>query len=656
MVMPKPASPTSSQYETVRPSAAPPGDGGGLAVGVGEVDSEVPGRSDEPVTRGDEALGDRHVPAVIALREESPFSGEDDEGSELEVVGLVDRPAVPAVGVDEAIDGENPLLGAVGEVGDVDASVQRCRQQFAGAGGHGVAGRTHGCVLTAEQLLGLGAPREQLGVERQPVGVEDVPEIRRADGCPGAFDDLGLPCRIGEERSPCAGVDRSSGGVVDLEPACADVGVAAHDGNRPGSHVLLLADHLGDAVAPVGGEGLGRVFEDVGTGGGGRRRHGRREVDQPAGVDGEAAHDLERRGRVLCADGDARLEAGVDDALAEHVGGVKQLSRPFRLCRLGTEGLRRFPVGAGGRNRDQLAFGVAQRGELATEHAAGVDADGVVDPLRFGDRGVAVDDDGGAPVVVGPWVADGEAELVGLAGGVPVEGEAADRGRRPVVQPFGEPGVGNDAAPVVDHRMADQAVDELGHLDAELLGLGIELGDGLSEAVGNLDVAAFERAPQLVLVVARDACRGSVSDHAHGEAEHPGAVGAAVDEVADEERLPARGMAGGRAVSCDLVAELGEQGDELVRAPMDVADEVERSVVVATVGPPSLPLDRGGGDVVGALQDEYPAEALALEALDRLAELLVLTAQRVRGEVSVGAVGVAFGAHLLWDIEHDGDG
>lgn len=56
-----------------------------------------------------------------------------------------------------------------------------------------MAGRPDSCVLAAEQLLGLGAPRERLSVERQPVGVEGVSEIRRADGCPGAVDDLRLP-------------------------------------------------------------------------------------------------------------------------------------------------------------------------------------------------------------------------------------------------------------------------------------------------------------------------------------------------------------------------------------------------------------------------------------------------------------------------------
>jgi hypothetical protein len=75
-------------------------------------------------------------------------------------------------------------------------------------------------------------------------------------------------------------------------------------------------------------------------------------------------------------------------------------------------------------------------------------------------------------------------------------------------------------------------------------------------------------------------------------------------------------MTGGRAVGRDLVTELVEQADELVGAAVDIADEVERPVLVAPVGPPALSLDRDGIDLVGAAQDEDATEALPLEALD----------------------------------------
>ena len=55
---------------------------------------------------------------------------------------------------------------------------------------------------------------------------------------------------------------------------------------------------------------------------------------------------------------------------------------------------------------------------------------------------------------------------------------------------------------------------------------------------------ALQRADQLVLVVAGDAQRVPGADHAHHQPQHAGRVGAAVDQVADEDRAAAVGVAG----------------------------------------------------------------------------------------------------------------
>jgi hypothetical protein len=223
------------------------------------------------------------------------------------------------------------------------------------------------------------------------------------------------------------------------------------------------------------------------------------------------------------------------------------------------------------------------------------------------------------------------------------------------VESFGETRVGYDAAALIEHGVADETVDEVRDLTAELLWFAVELGERLGQAVGDLHVAAVEGAPQLVLVVARHTGSAAVADHSHHQTQDPWAVGAAVDEVADEERLAAGGMDGGRSVRSHLVAELGEQRNELLGAAVDVTDEVERPVVVTAVGPPALPFDPDRIDLVGAAQNEHASKPLALEALERLAELLVLAPQGMRWQVAIGPARVALGTHLLRNVEHDRD-
>ena len=124
----------------------------------------------------------------------------------------------------------------------------------------------------------------------------------------------------------------------------------------------------------------------------------------------------------------------------------------------------RFAVGPGGGDRDELLLRVAQGRELAAEDAAGVDVDRAVEPLRLGDRRVAVDDHRLAPVLRRPVEADGQAELVGLAGRLAVEGEVPHLARAPALHLLLHPGVGDDELAVVEDVVADQAVEEVGQL------------------------------------------------------------------------------------------------------------------------------------------------------------------------------------------------
>ena len=76
----------------------------------------------------------------------------------------------------------------------------------------------------------------------------------------------------------------------------------AHQQHRARAHVLLLAHHLGHALGAVGREGLVGCSSRSAVGLGGDGAHGRRQVEQPARVDREPAHHLQRGGGVRVAD------------------------------------------------------------------------------------------------------------------------------------------------------------------------------------------------------------------------------------------------------------------------------------------------------------------------------------------------------------------
>ena len=104
----------------------------------------------------------------------------------------------------------------------------------------------------------------------------------------------------------------------------------------------------------------------------------------------------------------------------------------------------RFTVGPCGRDRYELLLRVTQGGQFAAEHAAGVDVDRPVQPFRLGDGRVAVDDGRRPSVFRRPVVADRQAELVGLAGRLAVEGEVPHLARASTLHLFLHPGVSDD--------------------------------------------------------------------------------------------------------------------------------------------------------------------------------------------------------------------
>ena len=98
-----------------------------------------------------------------------------------------------------------------------------------------------------------------------------------------------------------------------------------------------------------------------------------------------------------------------------------------------------------------------------------------------------------AAVLGRPVVADGQAELVGLAGGLAVQRELAHLAGAAALERLLEAGVGDDQLAVVEHVMADEPVEEARARSAlNSGGSAAELRERFGEAVGDLDLAAAQ--------------------------------------------------------------------------------------------------------------------------------------------------------------------
>jgi len=106
-------------------------------------------------------------------------------------------------------------------------------------------------------------------------------------------------------------------------------------------------------------------------------------------------------------------------------------------------------------------------------------------------------------------------------------------------------------------------------------------------------------------------------------------------------------------VALDAVPELSEQDLELSAAAVHVADDVERPGLVAQVVVQPRAGDRGRGHVLLGAQNVDGSKALPLQPAKAPPELIALTAQHVRPELSVGTARVARRADARGQVEHD---
>src|SRR5699024_4835197 len=174
---------------------------------------------------------------------------------------------------------------------------------------------------------------------------------------------LCLQPRVGEERPAGAGEDHAE--LTWDEPAFGRRRVATQYRHGPGPHVLFLAHDLADTGTQVGGERLGRVFQQGRVGRGRCRCHGRRQVKEPTRVDREPAHDLQGGqsvARVGAYDpvGGVHEQSGsgpADTDVGDVHGGRGTVFERGR-CGVGRRAYRLVP-GALGRDVHDLTFGIA---------------------------------------------------------------------------------------------------------------------------------------------------------------------------------------------------------------------------------------------------------------------------------------------------------
>src|SRR5215831_3859566 len=181
------------------------------------------------------------------------------------------------------------------------------------------------CELLTNEGLRLGGPGHDLRIKERPGGGMALPEPDLSH-CGAHAGQDGL-CRgaVLKEGPASPRVDHSglAAGHAKAVPCC--IHVSANDQQRPGAHMLLFDDDLAYALFAIVGERLVRMLEYSFVESGRRRRHRRRQVDQPFWMDRKPRHHLEGGRSAALIDGDGAAGTDLNNALAQHKPEVEHI-------------------------------------------------------------------------------------------------------------------------------------------------------------------------------------------------------------------------------------------------------------------------------------------------------------------------------------------
>src|SRR6202167_6275426 len=173
------------------------------------------------------------------------------------------------------------------------------------------------------------------------------------------MDELRFVLGFWEKRSAGPRVAYTAATVDYAESLPGRCDIATDHNHCTRAHVFFLADDLLQGVLAEIGESFRWIFEIVGASRGFTRRHRRRQIDEPMGIGGEAAHDLQCRNRMLFSDGDIALQPRLYKTLASDVFQIEYviefLLARARFRRRLHQRLDKFLVFTRPRERDKLA-------------------------------------------------------------------------------------------------------------------------------------------------------------------------------------------------------------------------------------------------------------------------------------------------------------
>ena len=346
--------------------------------------------------------------------------------------------------------------------------------------------------------------------------------------------------------------------------------------------MLLFADNVVYTVPAVVSESLQRMLEPAvklaRLAGG----HCGRQIYEPVRIGGKARHYLQSGSRVVLVYAYRRHKRRIYIELSAVIAYFQYI--PGLFFRIVVYGLYRLIVSFERVNTDIFSFRVSVRRQLSAENTACIYAAGAVLYAHVSARHMTVNDKRLSSVVGCPVEPYGKPELVSFPRSLAVKTEIAYARRGSAYIFLSQSRVSYNELSVVKHIMADKRIEKALRLFPVFVVFCVYLRPCYVKAVRIGNVSAAKIFQQLHVVVSGDSHSAACSGHGHNEIESVRVPVSSVTEIAEEYRSSVFRVGVNAAVVL-FIAELFEQQFKLRAAAVNIAYDIERSVLVTLVVP-----------------------------------------------------------------------
>src|SRR5258707_8459467 len=178
--------------------------------------------------------------------------------------------------------------------------------------------------------------------------------------------------------------------------------------------------------------------------------------------------------------------------------------------------------------------------------------------------------------------------------------------------------------------------------------------------MGYSDILSPQFPQQLYIMITRDTKGFIRRNHIHRKMQHARTCWSAINQVSQENHLTSLWMLNAKmscwfALDLNLIAQALEQFLQLIKAAMNIPNDIKGTMLLLDIVPEGLAFDLSRVHLLWCIKGIKIAKSFSFQVMNGAPHLAELPAYDMRTKVTIWPVAIAFMTDLLRQVEHQGN-